>query len=204
MADSESVSLRSWKSLVTDPSLVTRDVISGNTAYENAQHLFSMLRESETIEDVVARKLKLDHEALLGGSAPAMPGLAVVVRTLSAHYPLAIVSSSDNATITAFLNANDLAENFNFIIGSSLCGKRKPDPEPYLRALHQAEIPIESALHHVAIEDSTTGFRSAKSAGLSVVSFGESPVGLDGAVAHVAEFEPPKQALDILLGLVPQ
>ncbi|MEN3013461.1 MAG: HAD family phosphatase [Endomicrobiia bacterium] len=79
---------------------------------------------------------------------------------------LALVTSSDKEIIEKDL-PEDIKVNFDVIITADKIKKRKPHPEPYLKAIELLKAEIEKS---VAVENSPTGVLSAKTAGLKCIA----------------------------------
>jgi HAD superfamily hydrolase (TIGR01509 family) len=122
------------------------------------------LRESpeEINEEVVVRLIARYREQL-----PLVPGAAEAVRRLGARWPLGLASSSNRPVIDAVLELSGLAPFFRVTVSSEEVGRGKPAPDVYLEAARRLGVePARSA----AVEDSTNGIRSARSAGMRVVA----------------------------------
>lgn len=81
----------------------------------------------------------------------------------------ACVSNSSRRIVDANLTRLGLADAMGFSISCDDVANAKPHPEPYRRALDAFGLPPEAV---VAIEDSASGVRSARAAGLRVVGLG--------------------------------
>lgn len=84
----------------------------------------------------------------------------------------AAVSNSTRRNVDATLKALDIEHLFEFSISASDVGKPKPDPEPYLRAALRMMTPPAQCL---VIEDSPTGARAGKAAGMRVMAWPQRP-----------------------------
>jgi beta-phosphoglucomutase len=101
----------------------------------------------------------------------ACPEALEFVQKCSEFYPLAICSGAYKEDINAVLNSTperrELKKLFKAIITSSDTQNPKPDPEGYRLALSHLNLNPENAL---AFEDSLTGLRAAKGAGIKVIA----------------------------------
>lgn len=89
-----------------------------------------------------------------------------VDRILSLPVPKAIVSGSLREEIDVTLAAAGIArETFDVVVSSEDCGRRKPDPEGFLRALSALGVAPGEAL---VFEDSPIGIQAARACGLPV------------------------------------
>lgn len=82
------------------------------------------------------------------------------------HIPMGIATSSYKKDIVPLVEALNLTNYFNVIVGREDVEEVKPSPEPYLTAVqHLNYMPA----HCLAIEDSLNGAMAAKTAGLDVI-----------------------------------
>lgn len=96
-----------------------------------------------------------------------MPGARTLLETLSARgIPLAIASSSPRVQVETILRGLRLAPLFQTIVTGSDVAHLKPAPDIYLRACESLHTDPARA---VALEDSASGARAAKTAGLRVI-----------------------------------
>ena len=98
---------------------------------------------------------------------PLVDGAAEAVVRLAGRWPLGVASSSNRELIDAVLNLSGLAAHFEATVSSEEVPRGKPAPDVYLEAARRLGVaPGRSA----AIEDSHSGIRSAKAAGMRVVA----------------------------------
>jgi HAD superfamily hydrolase (TIGR01509 family) len=117
----------------------------------------------ETINaEVVQRMLAAYREHL-----PLVDGAVEAVRRLAARFPLAVASSSNRPLIDVVLEVAGLKELFPATVSSEEVARGKPAPDVYLEAARRLGVaPARCA----AVEDSHSGIRSAKSAGMRVIA----------------------------------
>jgi HAD superfamily hydrolase (TIGR01509 family) len=122
------------------------------------------------------------------GSLAPTPGAIEAVCALVKHgVPQACVSNSGRAIVDANLDALGIRNMIAFSISLDDVSAGKPDPEPFRQAACRLALPPETV---VAVEDSATGARSAREAGLYVVRFapeGGASVGGDRSIAQLSE-----------------
>ena len=116
----------------------------------------------EAISAEVARLLEERYREQL----PLIPGSAEAVRRLAARWPLALASSSNRSLIDAALELSGLAELFPVTVSSEEVARGKPSPAVYLEAARRLGV---AAARCAAVEDSHSGIRSAKAAGMRVI-----------------------------------
>lgn len=96
-----------------------------------------------------------------------MPGARTVLDTLSARrVPLGIASSSPRVQVETILYGLHLTARFHTIVTGSEVRNLKPAPDIYLRACESLGA---DPARVVALEDSASGARAAKAAGLRVI-----------------------------------
>jgi HAD superfamily hydrolase (TIGR01509 family) len=101
------------------------------------------------------------------------PGIPTFVRESSARHPLAIASGALRHEIEFILEQAGLRNEFRHIISAEDVTAGKPDPQPFLLALHalqRACDPMLDAPSCLVIEDSLPGIRGAKAAGMKVLA----------------------------------
>jgi HAD superfamily hydrolase (TIGR01509 family) len=112
--------------------------------------------------EVVRRMLAAYAEEL-----PLLPGAVAAVRGLAAVFPLGLASSSNRALIDEVLELAGIAALFVATVSSEEVARGKPAPDVYLEAARRLGVAAENC---VAVEDSHSGIRSAKAAGMHVVA----------------------------------
>lgn len=117
---------------------------------------------AEINREVVQRMLGRYSERL-----PLIDGAVDAVRRLAEHWPLGVASSSNRELIDRVLEVSGLARYFKATVSSEEVERGKPAPDVYLEATRR--LGVEPA-RGVAIEDSSSGIRSAHAAGMHVVA----------------------------------
>ena len=116
----------------------------------------------EVAAELVRRMLARYRERL-----PLIDGAVEAVRRVAARWPLAIASSSNRPLIDAVVEIAGLEPYFRATVSSEEVPRGKPEPDVYLEAARRLGVEPRSA---AAIEDSHSGIRSAKAAGMRVVA----------------------------------
>jgi HAD superfamily hydrolase (TIGR01509 family) len=98
---------------------------------------------------------------------PLLPHAVESVRALAGRWPLAVASSANRPLIDLVLNLTGMAELFRVTVSSEEVARGKPEPDVYLEAARRLEVAPEGC---IAVEDSTNGIRSARSAGMRVIA----------------------------------
>lgn len=122
------------------------------------------------------------HSRLTNALRPRDGITRIIDEALSAGVPLGIASNSPRWWVLARVEAAGLVEAFATIVSVDDSSVPKPDPAPYLEACAaMGADPTRS----VAFEDSATGVRSARAAGLyTVACAGPLTLGHDLSAAH--------------------
>lgn len=115
---------------------------------------------------------------------PWLPGAIAAVHRIAARYPVAIASSSNRELIDAVLEAGGLAPVFRAAVSSEEVARGKPAPDVYLETARRLGADPATC---AAVEDSHSGIRAAKAAGMTCVAIPNRrfPPGDDLAVADV-------------------
>lgn len=116
----------------------------------------------EISAEVVERLAKLYREQL-----PVVPGAREAVERLSARWPVGLASSSNRELIDLALELLGVKHLFKATVSSEEVAGGKPAPDVYLEAARRLGVDPK---HAAAIEDSESGIRAAKTAGMRVIA----------------------------------
>ena len=143
----------------------TRDMM-GMSSPEWSRYMAETLRVPGTPEEINAAIVER-MLARYGDAPPLIPGAVAAVRRIAAIVPLAIASSSNPELIDVVLRVSGLAGDFVAAVSSQEVPRGKPSPDVYLEAARRLDAdPARCG----AVEDSHSGIRSAKAAGMRVVA----------------------------------
>jgi HAD superfamily hydrolase (TIGR01509 family) len=117
----------------------------------------------EEIDRLVVNRM----EQLYRTHLPLLPGAVEAVRDLKRHWPLGLASSANREIIDLVLVLAGLTDAFTATVSSEEVKRGKPAPDVYLEAARLVGV---EAVRCVAIEDSTSGLRSAAAAGMAVIA----------------------------------
>ena len=120
------------------------------------------LSQAEITRGVVARMEERYRSGL-----PLLPGAVDAVRGLAAYWPVALASSASREIIDLVQELSGLTEVFAVTVSSDEVPRGKPAPDVYLAAVRRLGVAPASC---VAIEDSSSGLRSAAAAGLTAIA----------------------------------
>ncbi len=137
----------------------------------------------ETPEEINAEVVRRMLERYAEGP-PWLPGALDAVRRLAGAFPLGLASSSNRELIDAVLEAGGVSHLFRATVSSEEVGRGKPAPDVYLEATRRLDVAPDRV---AAIEDSETGIRSARAAGMFVVAIPNPHYPPDGETLAVAD-----------------
>jgi HAD superfamily hydrolase (TIGR01509 family) len=138
----------------------------GMSSLEWSRYMHDELGVPEAPEEIsaeVVRRMAARYRERL----PLIDGAREAVERLAARWPLGVASSSNRPLIDAVLELAGLAESFAATVSSEEVPRGKPAPDVYLEAA--ARLGVDAA-RCAAIEDSHSGIRSAKAAGMRVIA----------------------------------
>jgi HAD superfamily hydrolase (TIGR01509 family) len=142
-----------------------RDMM-GMSSLEWSRYMHDRIGLAESPEEinrsVVERMLGRYH-----AGPPWIPGALDAVHRMAASFALALASSSNRELIDAVLEAGAISELFRATVSSEEVARGKPAPDVYLEAARRLEAAPPDC---VAVEDSHSGIRSAKAAGMICVA----------------------------------
>ena len=135
--------------------------------------------QAKSIDGPLAKFLPLYDAAvmaLLSQPVEPLPGVREVLRELHARkIPAGLASASLRNWIDATLAGIGLADQFQTTVAANEVAHAKPAPDLYLKAAENLGIDPKLC---VAVEDTRTGVRSAKSAGMYVIQLRASSTAL--------------------------
>jgi HAD superfamily hydrolase (TIGR01509 family) len=138
----------------------------GMSAPEWSRYMADGLGVPGTPEEISADIVRL-MEARYREQLPLIPGAREAVERLAARWPLGLASSSNRPLIDAALELAGLDRFFMATVSSEEVPRGKPAPDVYLEAARRLCVEPDRC---VAVEDSHTGIRSAKAAGMRVIA----------------------------------
>ena len=138
----------------------------GMSAPEWSRYLADDLGVPGTPEHISADVVRL-MEARYREELPLIPGAREAVERLAARWPLGLASSSNRPLIDAALDLSGLDRFFRVTVSSEEVPRGKPAPDVYLEAARQLGVAPNGC---AAVEDSHSGIRSTKSAGMRVIA----------------------------------
>jgi HAD superfamily hydrolase (TIGR01509 family) len=98
---------------------------------------------------------------------PLLPHAAEAVHGAADRWPLGLASSANRPLIDLVLELTDLGAAFAATVSSEEVERGKPAPDVYLEAARRLGLDPRRC---AAVEDSTSGLRSARAAGMRVIA----------------------------------
>jgi HAD superfamily hydrolase (TIGR01509 family) len=142
-----------------------RDMM-GMSSHEWSRYMHDALGVPDSPEEinrqVVGRMLDRYSERL-----PLIDGAVEAVRRIAERWPLGLASSSNRQIIDRALEVSGLAPLFRVTVSSEEVAQGKPAPDVYLEAARRLDVDPDAS---AAVEDSTSGIRSAHAAGMLVIA----------------------------------
>ena len=138
----------------------------GMSSPEWSRYMHDVIGLTEPPEEIsreVVRRIEDRYRERL----PLIDGAVAAIERLAARWPLGLASSSNRELIDLALELSGVDRYFGVSVSSEEVARGKPAPDVYLEAMGRLGVMPERA---AAIEDSRSGIRSAKAAGMRVVA----------------------------------
>lgn len=148
--------------------------------------LESLLRRAETpvtLEQLQSERTRCGNYYENGTDLQMQSGLSEFLSALRTQgIRTGVVSSTRAQLILTALNRLHLVSQFDVVVCGDMVTRRKPDPEPYLRAAQLLELAPSDCL---VIEDSPAGIQAGKAAGCTVLGYTGSSLCQDVSAADL-------------------
>ncbi len=154
------ITLRNGGRWLPEAQRVMMGMSSGEWSRYMHDELGVAMPPAQISDTVVARLAALYREEL-----PLIEGARGAVVDLARVWPLAVASSANRPLIDLVLELADLKNRFVASVSSEEVAHGKPAPDVYLEAARRIGV---AAPRCAAVEDSSTGLRSAAAAGMIV------------------------------------
>lgn len=144
-------------------------IFTGRSVLENAEYIRERFALPQTaLELTTAQHALFTLLVADAQNLDPMPGVPELLARLTAkNFRLGIASSSRPEQVDLIIRNLNLHPHFGAIVGNDDTLKPKPAPDVYLLALENLGARAEETL---ALEDSSSGVRAARSAGLFVIA----------------------------------
>ena len=173
LVDSEYTHYQDWKKLMMryniDFKLDTYiKYFTGVPGYQNAIDLVEMFDLRVSPQLLLNEKDKIEAEAMDKIKYPLMPfALETINFFKEKDTLLGVVSGAYHKCVEASIAKHNLIKVFEFIVGGDDVYASKPAPDVYLKAIEFTARPQGEC---VAIEDTSSGVKAARSAGLFCIA----------------------------------
>lgn len=170
LVDSELIHYKAWKEILANHG-VSHFPFEGFISYVGTSNekLARDYIQSDgldtSIERLVCEKQGIYLEMISG--IKLLDGVEAAIRKYFGNFRLAVASSSDCVELEKILKTTNIRSRFEQVIGGDLVGRKKPDPEIYLKTASLLGLAPQEC---VAFEDSESGLAAAKDAGMFVVA----------------------------------
>ncbi|MCK4741883.1 MAG: HAD family phosphatase [Anaerolineales bacterium] len=167
MIESESIGYQVWRQVVAEfgsemSEALYREFI-GKTPEATIDLVCEILGLSISPQDLSERYWRQRTETMCV-EARAVEGLVTLIEDLHQHQvPLGVASNSPTDYVERVLEALQLRQRFQAVIGSDQVPEGKPAPDVYLATAAALTVDPQDCL---AIEDSPTGLQAALNAGM--------------------------------------
>jgi HAD superfamily hydrolase (TIGR01509 family) len=121
----------------------------------------------ERIGELLREKWRLMGEGIAAGKYSVQPGAPEQVRAAKGRGPIAVCSGSVGSTVRPMLERIGLLGLLDAVVCGDDVARMKPAPDGYLLAAKKLGVEPGACL---AIEDTPTGVKAAKNAGMRVVA----------------------------------
>jgi len=130
--------------------------------------LLGWTHDPEEIRRLSLRKEALYRAIVTDTRLDVLPGVMPLLRALrAANVPCAVASSTPRVNITFILDRLGLTGYFRAIVAAEDVRRGKPDPEVFLFAAQQLQVPASRC---VVFEDTPVGLQAAHAAGMKAVA----------------------------------
>lgn len=158
--------------------------LAGQDQTAVARHLSDWTGQTLHKDAVHARWLEIYSE-MTRAHVPLRPMVRETLdRVQRLGLPFAIATTTEKTHAREKLTKAGIAGHFETIVGYTCVERRKPFPDPYLKAARLIGAEPAACL---AFEDSDTGVRAAKSAGMTVVQVRDVATVAPGRADHLVE-----------------
>lgn len=122
--------------------------------------------DESQLKDLLKIKWALMADGIAAGKYEVQPGALEAMQAAKSKYPIAVCSGSVRATVDALLRKLGMRELLTALVCGDDVPNMKPAPDGYLLA---AKLLGASPARCMAIEDTPTGVKAARNAGIRVV-----------------------------------
>ena len=171
ICDTERAASRSWEELYAELGLTFPDKIWADmTGRSNGEDtaVADLSRQLRRPLDAALRRRRLRRKHMLAQEEPLRPGVAAMTdAALARGITLAVVSSSPLSWVGPHLSRLGIHDRFSLVVTGDKASRHKPAPDLYQLALERLDTDPTTV---VAFEDSPSGVKAARAAGLQCIA----------------------------------
>lgn len=173
IVDSEPVESEAWERVLKESDkipefgengLVHSVGIAGFQAYQEMKDKYEL---EDSIEILKERKRAHFKEIVLRETKPFDGFLSLIELLKKNKFKVALASNRFHEIVVLMLKNLKVHDHFETVVGADYKLKHKPAPDIYLKCAENLDL---SPLECLAIEDTETGIKSAKDAGMKVIA----------------------------------
>lgn len=171
IVDNHAYHLKAWLSFFDQHQIAMseeeyKQKVNGRTMQEIIATLFDKDHSPEQIRRLGEEKEALYRDMYQRAIQPT-PGLRQFLDVLDQNnIPRAVATSAPPANVQFTMKKTGLAAYFPVIVDDTMVSRGKPDPEVYLTAAQQLDMPPAGC---IVFEDAMLGIQAGKNAGMKVV-----------------------------------
>lgn len=143
-----------------------KEYFAGKTDKDGFERYFESINETVDLALIMNEKTQ-KYLQISAKQLEAYPGVISLIKELSVTHQLALVTSSSSAEVDVALQTLGITNAFEVVISADDIKNGKPDPEGYVKALEQLAVAKEEC---VIVEDSPSGVKAGKAAGVDVIA----------------------------------
>lgn len=172
LVDSSAVVESMWDAFASRQGMSERlaeimDYSPGRPCIDTVRHFLPDMPETE--RQAISQWFEGEEMERTRGRMREIPGAAAFIRSLlDAAAPLALVTSAPEKLMRLRMEEGGVPVPSTVVCDGDVA-RGKPAPDPYLRAAELLGVPIESCL---VLEDASSGYTAAQSAGAQVLLVG--------------------------------
>lgn len=136
-------------------------------AFFNHAYQLNISEDDPVVDAIIHSKRETYELHIHTQMIPLIRGLETFLQHLQQHHkPICLVTSSRRLEVSSILSFHNICDAFTAMITAENVSRKKPDPQPYRKALKALGMPASAVL---VFEDSACGASAALAAGLSFV-----------------------------------
>jgi len=169
--DSNALHKKSWITFLKNYNIELNEEeweknMFGRTGKETLNQLFNYSLTNDLVNSY-CEEIHVLYRKLAKGKIQPLKGLPEFLKALKEHnIKTALATSAPTGNVTFVFNETNLGKYFDAVVDEEQVKHSKPDPEVFLRAASKLNYKPENC---VVFEDSISGIKAAKAAGMKVI-----------------------------------